>query len=219
MRSLLGVTLVACLAIALAGLVRAQQEIPFDAFGVLEYMLQDQDAVKEMKLTNDQLTKAKAVSRQVREKHKGDLAKLKDVPKEAYPQKLRDLEKTVAEQTIKGLAGTLKPDQLKRFKQLELQNRGLIALSDPEVEKTLKLTDDQKGKIKTMYDAIIQERFVLFKDAQNDATKIREVFRKAAAKDKEGLEKASALLNDDQKKVWKELMGELFEFKVVGGLR
>jgi hypothetical protein len=217
MRTLLKATLLACLAFVLQAPIHGQQAVTVETFGGLEFYLQDANFVKDLKLTPDQLNKARVTSRQIKEKHRADMAKLANVPKEEFPGKFEELQKTVADATIQALGNVLKPEQIKRLKQLELQKRGLQLFRDAEVEKQLKLTDDQKAKIKEIKETTDRELFKLVADAQGNAAKTQAVFQKRAGIDKENLEKAVALLNEDQKKVWKELVGELFEFKLIGG--
>jgi hypothetical protein len=52
----------------------------------------------------------------------------------------------VRERAEKGLAEILKPEQLARLKEIGLQAQGPAAFSNPEVVKTLAITDEQKEK-------------------------------------------------------------------------
>lgn len=70
----------------------------------------------------------------------------------ALPQQIekavQDKKDVVAATTV-GVAGkVLKPTQVARLAQIELQNRGAEAFTDPKVEETLKLTDDQKKVVR-----------------------------------------------------------------------
>jgi serine/threonine protein kinase len=47
-----------------------------------------------------------------------------------------------------GVRAVLRPDQLVRLRQIDLQMRGLMAFRDPSVVAELKLTDEQKDRIK-----------------------------------------------------------------------
>src|SRR5438874_492820 len=78
------------------------------------------------------------------------------------------------------------------------------------VQKELKLTDDQKDKIKTINDDARQEGQSIHEAAAGD---FQEMQKKMAALNKETMEKVSGVLTDDQKKAWKDLTGEPFEFK------
>src|SRR5262245_35878887 len=112
MRTFLKATLLTGLALMLCHPLWGQQAIPFEAFGGLEFYLQDANFVKDLKLTPDQLAKARTTSRQVKEKHRADIAKLANVPKEELAKKFEELEKTVHDATIQALADVLKPEQI-----------------------------------------------------------------------------------------------------------
>src|SRR5437773_1539463 len=49
----------------------------------------------------------------------------------------------------KALADSLTPEQLKRLKQIQLQQRAAQAFPAPEVQTALNMTADQKAKIQT----------------------------------------------------------------------
>ena len=51
----------------------------------------------------------------------------------------------------KGLTDILKPEQVKRFEQIQLQQMGVLgAPAMPRVQEALNLTDDQKSKLRTI---------------------------------------------------------------------
>ena len=177
---------------------------PVGGGGVL---LGNPDVHKELNLTEEQITKAREVSQSLREKTKGQFDKFKDLTPEQRKAKFQELNKTT-EAEIQKVLKVFNADQQKRFKQLELQWRGASAFTDPEIEKTLKLTDEQKAKVKTINVDIGKEIQDAFKGANP-----KEGMTKIQTLRKEGLEKTTATLNADQKKIWKELAGEPFEFK------
>ena len=90
-----------------------------------------------------------------------------------------------------------------------MQQQGAFAFADPEVQKTLKITDEQKEKIKAINE-----------DAQKARQEARpagggrpspEAQKKLADLQKETKEKIDAVLTTEQKKAWKEMTGEPFE--------
>jgi Spy/CpxP family protein refolding chaperone len=176
-------------------------------------LLQNTGVQKELKLTDEQVQKIKDVTQKIQDKHKDDFAALAKVDQQERREKFQELFKVIGEETEKELAGVLKPEQSKRLKQISLQQRGSQALSDEEVQKTLKLTDDQKDKIKTLNEDAGKEMRELFQNAQGN---FREAQEKVAALRKETMEKVVALLTDDQKKTWKEMTGEPFEVRFEG---
>src|SRR5262249_37630555 len=136
-----------------------------------------------------------------RDNHKDDLAKLRDLSNEERQKLLR----TVGEESQKAIAGVLDEKQMKRFKQIGWQASGANALNDPDVQKTLKLSDEQKKKLQ---------------DIIADSTrKMREAFQGGGGREKiqeirkETQDKANGVLTDEQKKSWKEMQGAPFEFQ------
>lgn len=186
------------------------QRFQFGGSGGGAMLLMNPDVQKELKLSEEQITKAKEVTTTVRDKFKDDFAKLKDTPQEERREKFQKLSKSIAAETEKGLKDVLNADQQKRFKQLELQARGGDAFNDEDVQKSLKLTDEQKEKIKTINEDTGKEMREVFKNAQGN---VAEAMAKISTLRKDSLEKVTATLKDEQKKAWKELTGEPFEFK------
>ena len=102
-----------------------------------------------------------------------------------------------------GISETLKPGQIKRFKEISLQQDGpllSVMAKDGEVAAAWKLTDDQKQKIKT----IAEEMREALKVAGGDRSKMQELL-------KSGNGKLMNLLTEAQKTKWKELIGEPFK--------
>lgn len=109
----------------------------------------------------------------------------------------------------KALADSLSPEQLKRLKQIQLQQRGAQAFQDPEVQTALKMTDEQKEKVKTIAEDARKDMGELFKNAGGGNRE--EAMKKFAAFRKEVMDKTTSVLTDDQKKSWKDMVGEPFE--------
>src|SRR5262249_53578589 len=129
--------------------------------GGLAGLLQREEVIEELKLTPDQVSKVKEVAQKVRNKHKADFSSLRDMNPSERTEKMQELNKTVTEELFAGLGDTLKPDQVKRAKEIELQQRGPGAFSDPEVVKALNLSDEQKAKIKSINDDLRAEMTAL----------------------------------------------------------
>jgi Spy/CpxP family protein refolding chaperone len=182
-------------------------------FGGPGMLLQNTGVQKELKLTDEQIQKIKDVAQKIQEKHKDDFAALAKIDQQERREKFQELFKTIGEETEKGLADVLKPEQSKRLKQISLQQRGSQAFNEEDVQKTLKLTDDQKDKIKTLNEDAGKEMREIFQNAQGN---FREAGEKAGALRKETMEKVMALLTDEQKKAWKDMTGEPFEVRFEG---
>jgi Spy/CpxP family protein refolding chaperone len=157
---------------------------------------------KEIKLTDDQVEKVKKVAEDVKTKFKDS-----KLGKDATPEERLTQRKKVSAETNKLLADVLKADQLKRYKQIELQQFGL---TDPDAQKELKLSDEQKDKIKKISEDTNEKRREIFKDAKGD---FKGAMEKMTTLNKETSDKQGAILSDDQKKQWKEMTGDAFEVK------
>jgi hypothetical protein len=172
-------------------------------------MLNNPQVQKELKLTNDQVKKVTDLGKEMREKHQGDFAKLQDLDRSERRAKMEEMMKTMGEESKKSLTGVLKPEQEKRLHQIQRQMEGARAFSNPDVESELKLTAEQKEKIKTINDDVRKEMEELFQPGGP-----RGNFQKMQTIRKESMENATAVLTEDQKKTWKEMTGEPFHFEM-----
>jgi len=165
---------------------------------------------QDLKLTDAQVGKVQATLSEIREKHQGDFAALRDASPEERRAKMATLNETVSHEVKKALS--FSPEQSKRFDQISLQVRGLQAFASPTVAEKLNLTDDQKSKIREIGEATRGSLAGAFnKDASQEER--AEARKKMVATQRENLTKVQALLTDDQKKAWKELTGEPIEIQ------
>ena len=179
-------------------------------------ILRAENVQKDLKLSTEQIGKIDATLRSVQEKHRDDFAALSDLePQERMP-KMISLNKAVAEDLKKGLSMTA--EQAKRYDQISLQQRGLMAFADPTVVEKLKLTQDQRSQIREIAAAGGSGRgLAALKNASAEEKK--DAFRKMRETQRENMKKVMAVLSDDQKKEWKELTGEPIEIQFAGGGR
>jgi len=119
-----------------------------------------------------------------------------------------------------GLAKQLKPEQLQRLGQIRLQAEAPGSLAWPAADAKLKLTADQKTRLaKISRDLTADRANIMVKELPDVGTdpdkvaafekKLRDLVAKYAAD-------ALAVLDDTQKKAWKELTGEPFDVTKVG---
>ncbi len=167
-------------------------------------LLANKSVQKELKLTDEQVEKATAVATEIREKMQ---EKMQDIPQEERREKMPAIMAELNKEAQKSLKEILKPEQATRFEQINLQVAGLQAFARPEVASKLKVTDEQKEKIKALQDESQASMREIFQGAGDD----REgAMKKITELRKETFEKAVALMSDDQKKAWKEMTGEPF---------
>jgi hypothetical protein len=188
-------------AVGLMGALVVPSQAQFTGYGVGgQFLLLNKSVQQELKLTNDQIAKLKDTVGKVLEGNKGELAKMRT----AGHDERAKLMSTISEQTNKAVVGVLNPDQIKRLREIDLQERGPMALYDPEVRRSLKITDEQLGKLKNLADDSLQQVQKAY-DAR-DMKKVREVVRSAQ-------DKLNDILTDEQKRTWREMMGKPFDLK------
>lgn len=110
-----------------------------------------------------------------------------------------------------------KKEQARRLNQIRVQQLGIRAFGDDKVVSALKLTSEQKNEIKEIAEDLKKEVESMRKDAGMDFTKMRDIMRKSTTLQKDAVAKVGEMLNADQKKAWKELVGTPFEMKMEFG--
>jgi Spy/CpxP family protein refolding chaperone len=176
-------------------------------------LLLNKSVQDELKLTDDQ----KADLKKVGDKMKESMQKaFTDNPGKDGKEKRDAAIKEITEDTTKTVTKTidgLKDAQKTRFKQIQVQVKGLRAFSDEAVAKTLNLTDKQKDEIKTATEDLAKDVREIMMAAGRDPEKRAEAQKKAAELTTKATDKVVSSLSDEQKKTWKELTGDKFDYK------
>jgi Spy/CpxP family protein refolding chaperone len=219
MRSLLKAVVGGCALLMLAATVSAQPPeggrrggFGRGGMGGPGMLVNNKSVQKELQMTDDQVKKAQEVTKQIREKHQDEMAALRDMDQDERREKGAALMRTIGEETDKALGDVLKPEQMKRLKQIALQQRGAQAFTDAKVQEELKLTDDQKDKIKTINEDMRKEMGEIFQGGGD----MEENRKKMTTLRNETLDKIKGVLTDDQKKTWEQMTGAPFEVKMEG---
>lgn len=160
---------------------------------------------KELGITQEQAKPLDHLQASLQEKTQAefqgfDPRSLQDLtPEERDEQfaKMRAKVDEINKQTDTKLTELLKPDQLNRLRQLQLQRESLGALSRPDVVRRLVITAEQAERI----EAIREKGGFAFGPPRPNP---------------EGLAEAVALLDAAQQAAWKELTGEPFTFPPQG---
>lgn len=142
--------------------------------------------------------------------------KLMDVPEDKLEDKIKETFKEEIEGPNKEVEKILKPEQMKRLKQIGRQQGGAGAYLKTENAKDLELKDDQKTKIKEIDTELQKDIAELFSGGGMGGFSA-ETREKMVALNKEAAEKAAAVLTDAQKSKWKELVGEPYTVQPFGG--
>jgi Spy/CpxP family protein refolding chaperone len=212
MRAFFTATLALGLVGLLAGSAAAQGRGGFGMGGGGSYamLLANESVQKELKLEDQQVEKCKEIGDKAREKMQEFRSQTEGLDQDQRRAKMMELMREFNESTVKSASEFLKPEQLTRLKQISYQQRGVLAFSDPEVEKKLNITDSQKTDFKAIADEFRTESSTVFQENRDDR---EAMMKKMGELRKSTLAKAEAKLNDEQQKTWKELLGDPFEIK------
>lgn len=174
-------------------------------------LLSNKGVQEELKATDEQAEKLNAFARETMERQRGEFQKLRDLSDDERREKMQELIQTRDAELQKGLSSILKPEQVKRFRQIELQQAGSNALMMPRVQDALKLTDEQKSKLREVNEELGESMRDAFQGFQSDR---QGTMKKLADLRKQATEKAANVLTAEQKSSWKEMTGEPFEVRL-----
>jgi hypothetical protein len=176
----------------------------FTGYGVGgQYLLQNKSVQQELRLTREQLGQLKTAVEKLLDANKDKLARLRDLS----PEEQAKVMAPITEQSNKIVVGVLSDAQVKRLREIDLQQRGPMALYDPEVRKALRITDEQTTMLKALADRTMPALQKAY--AAKDMRKASEIMRAAE-------EKLGTILTEEQKKTWAELLGKPFEVRPDG---
>ncbi len=177
---------------------------------------------EDLKLSEEQVTKLKDWSESFKKKAaeirkdkgvefgKGGFGKID----EEMRKKMDEANTEISKVAYKELGDVLKPEQITRLKQISVQQQGTTAFTAAEVVDALKLTAAQKDSVKGITGDLQKETREIFGDftkGKFDIEKMQENQKKVSKLQKEYMGKIEDLLDDSQKKTWKDLKGEAFD--------
>lgn len=182
---------------------------PGGGFGMgASMLLRNEDVQKELKLTDDQLEKLKALNEAGggRGRRGGNF---QDMSEEERAKAFAEFQKEAEERNKKAEA-VLTADQAARLKQISLQVRGNTALAEETVAKELKLSEDQVSSVKTILEESGKRMRELFQPGGD-----REEMRKQMTEIREATnEELLAVLSDEQKAKLAEMKGPKINFEI-----
>ena len=183
-------------------------------------VVSNKDLQEELKLTDEQKAKLKVLADKQAESFKGGGGfKKGEFDKEKFAEVLKERAK-LNEEIKKSVEDTLTADQKKRLQQIGRQAQGVRAFTNEEVAADLKLSDDQKTKIKGIVDEYNKDVREIggfgggkggFKKGDFDKEKLAENQKKREKLSKAAVADIEDVLTADQRKQWKEMTGAPFD--------
>ena len=172
---------------------------------------------KELKITDEQKEKIKTISDEARNAG-GGFQGFQDLTDEERLKRMEEMRKR-GEETAKKIEAVLTPEQVQRLKGIKIWMQGTAALTDPEIVKELKLSDEAVKQLKTIAEESSKKRREAFTglDRESSSEDRKKATDKAALIRKDADEEALQVLTAEQKTALDKLKGEKFEFDMSAG--
>jgi len=199
-----------CLVVVFGTHVPGQQTSlnPVASFKSYEFLLVNEHVQRELKLSDEQVQKVNEAVHDIRQKRRAQLERFRKLPPPQGREKF--LQIANSQEALDSSSKILEPEQIRRLKQIKVQQDGLEAFSQDAIVTALKLTRPQQEKIKKI-DAEASQK------AQNTPQvgtggNFPRALTKVEAGRKALVDRAVEVLTADQRKVWQELVGQPFDF-------
>jgi Spy/CpxP family protein refolding chaperone len=185
--------------------------------GGVGFLIGSEQVQKELKLSEDQVAKVKAIQQEAFAGFAGGAggggrgANLSDEERQTRREEFAKR----AEETNKKYLAVLDADQTTRIKQVQLWVSGAAGVgSNEEAAKELKLTDDQKAALKAINDEATKKRTEMFAGGGRGASEEERAKRteQMASLRKDTEAECLAVLTDEQKSQFTKMRGPKFEF-------
>jgi hypothetical protein len=217
---------------ALGELILDLTPLPEDDPETSPLLLTNKGVQKELHLTDEQRDKITKIIHDALVKRLPDIQKATQKAITSGDRKIlakvirEGMQKATLEahaEVNKAIPDILKKEQIKRLRQIELQVNVLSSLNRPDIQKELKLTDKQKAEVKKK--AADCKRDIAEAEAKSWAADER---LEPSARDRKAVEMAQAtrklidaanrkaveIFTEEQKRIWKDMTGEKFDFKL-----
>jgi hypothetical protein len=189
----------------------------YSALNVLTFVTKETST--ELKITPAQ-EKALQASKEKRDKiwsrYTDELGKVKQskLPESDKNAKARALETKASNDLFKAYGETLRPEQVKRMKQIVLQVRGMEIFNHAEIRDALKIGDKEVKVLRSAYDKLAQEMVVeLQADVKSKKISQQDAAQKAISMKFSVPDRVRESLNQDQRKVLEDLLGEKYSYR------
>ncbi len=167
---------------------------------------------QELKVTEDQVELVEILGDDLREGAPAfpqNFRELSDEEREAFSTKMREFGEQQSAKARESLAVILDEAQLKRLNEINVQVQGTRALTDPEVAKTLKISEELQKQITAKMDSLREE------SRQQMGDLFRSGDREAAMKKMQEMQKSHetqvvALLSPEQQQAFEKMKGAPF---------
>ncbi len=191
-------------------------------------LLRSDQVLKELKVSEEQKGKLEGILADYRDQGRELYSGLRDLDRDEREKAMAELRKkqdALRKKTGKKLDSVLTKVQVKRLDEIVLQQKGVRGLIDGPVAASLKLSEEQVGKIKAVFKTEEDERSKLFRGfgrggrggggggGGGDRGGFREIGEKMEKMRKDTETNSLAVLTKDQKEKFAALKGAAFKLE------
>jgi hypothetical protein len=173
-------------------------------------LLENASIKKELRMTKQQEAAVKPRVSKCMEKTGNDAAAIFKMTGPNKDAQIRALTKKRAEEMFQSIGQVLSPSQLKRLKQIMLQQWGIVLFDFPEIREALKLGDAQLAKLKQTHEEISRK---LQKDTIDGKITRDEAVKQASVHSRGICDRVRAGLTQEQQRTLNDLLGASYRFQ------
>ncbi len=169
----------------------------------------DANVRKALNITDQQLERLNEAYDRLGPRWREDSVRLERLGDRDRAERLRELTQTYRGELARAFGGVLDETQMARYRQLDLQARGWTVFADPEVQKALNLTDEQRARLRELADTsdrTVRELTDAARTNRDEAVRKYGDFRTRTQ------EAINAVLTEEQRRAWNRLTGEPVTF-------
>ncbi|MFQ5732775.1 MAG: hypothetical protein ACE5KM_12580 [Planctomycetaceae bacterium] len=184
-------------------------------------LLRNPKVQEELKLDDDQKTEAAEAIKELNKSRREGFQKLRGLKGQKRLKKSRENRKKYAADSTKKAKEILEPKQYARLQEILVQIQGTRALQNPEIQKKLKVTAEQKDKFRDVQKSGVEKRSKILKDLRANGGRIdfRKYREKSQEVAKEVEKKTLEVLTKAQREQFAKMKGKKFDLGRRGRLR
>lgn len=170
---------------------------------------------KQLTLTDQQMKRLHDAYNQSWTDYNKSLQTLNNLSPQQREERLRQLNSTFDQNTMKAAQDALNQQQFQRYQQLNRQWRWWDALNDPTTANMLRLTQQQRDQLNSLwrsYDQSMGTIYMNFPNNQDQANKSWNDLRTQT------MQKMNQILTPQQQQTWQQMTGQSFNFQTVPGV-
>jgi hypothetical protein len=162
---------------------------------------------QQLKLTDRQLAQLREANARFQAHYQNELGRFANLSPTDRQRVLRELEHNYNADNLQAAVTVFTREQASRYRQLELQNRGLGAFTDPPVRRQLNLSSSQVDQLRALDERTQRARQEIDRAAQGNRV---EANRRYEVLQRDTENRVNSILNANQRKALQEMIGERF---------